>query len=91
MARSADKGAFETKRDKEAGVVINKWDFVIYKLLSNSIFLETDRATELWLGDVTTRTAEQLKIEGSVGGFAWSPDGQTLAFLVITDISKATR
>lgn len=79
MALSANKGSFESKRSKDAGVVINKWDFVIYKLLNNSIFLETDRPTELWLTDVTTHASEQLKIEGSVSQFAWAPDARRIA------------
>ncbi len=91
MALSANKGAFETKRSKDAGVVINKWDFVIYKLLNNSIFLETDRPTELWLSDVTSHAAEQLKIEGSVGQFSWSPDGQRIAVTIHPGTDWASR
>jgi len=82
MARSAGKGSFETQRNKDAGVVINKWDFVIYKLLNNSLFLEGDRPTELWLSDISTHAAEPLITEGSVSQFAWSPDGQRLAVTV---------
>jgi dipeptidyl aminopeptidase/acylaminoacyl peptidase len=82
IARSAQKGSFETQRDKEAGVVIDKWNFVIYKLLNNTLFLELDRPTELWLIDVASRTAESLITDGSVSQFAWSRDGQRLAAMV---------
>lgn len=91
MRLGRNKGSFEAQRNKDAGVVINKWDFVVYKLLNNSIFLETDRPTELWLIDVTNRAAEQLKIEGSVGQFAWSPDGGRIAASVHPGTDWAAR
>jgi len=91
MARSASKGSFEAQRNKDAGVVINKWDFAIYKLLNNSIFLETDRPTEVWLSDVTSHAVEPLKIEGSVSQFAWSPDGQRLAVTIHPGTDWAAR
>jgi len=82
VARSAKKGSFEGQRSHDAGVVINKWDFVIYKLLNNSLFLELDRTTELWLIDVASRAAEPLITDGSVSQFGWSPDGQRIAVMV---------
>ncbi len=82
MTRSASKGTFETQRNKDAGVVIDKWNFNIYKLLNNSLFLEGDRPTELWLSNIATESAEVLKTQGSVSQFAWSPDGQRLAVTV---------
>jgi dipeptidyl aminopeptidase/acylaminoacyl peptidase len=85
------EGSFEAQRNKDAGVVINKWDFVIYKLLNNSIFLETDRPTELWLCDVSSRATEQLRIEGSVSQFAWSPDGQRIAVTIHPGTDWAAR
>ena len=82
IARSEKKGSFEAARDKDAGVVIDKWTFVIYKLLNSSLFLELDRTTELWLIDVESRAAEPLITDNSVSQCAWSPDGRRLAVMV---------
>jgi dipeptidyl aminopeptidase/acylaminoacyl peptidase len=82
IARSVNKGSFEAQRSHEAGVVINKWNFVIYQLLNNQLFLDLDRSTELWLIDVNSRTAEHLVTDGSVSQIAWSPDGQRLAVMI---------
>lgn len=80
-ARSADKGQFEEDRSKDAGVVINKWDFVVYKLLNSSIFLQLDQKNELWLADVASRRTEPLLTDRHVTQFAWSPDSRRIAVI----------
>jgi dipeptidyl aminopeptidase/acylaminoacyl peptidase len=80
MVRSAKKGPYEEAlRNKDAGIVINKWDFVIYKLLNASNFLQLDQNTELWLADVSLKQAQPLITDVSVTQLAWSPDSQRIA------------
>src|ERR1035438_4229464 len=81
LTRVANKGSFESQRSKDSGVVINKWDFVIYKLLNNTLFLELDRTSELSVIDAATRNVETIPANGSVSQFAWSPDSKKLAIM----------
>jgi dipeptidyl aminopeptidase/acylaminoacyl peptidase len=86
IARSAKKGSFEAGRqaDKDAGIVINKWDFVIYKLLNNSGFLQLDQMNELWMVDLASKNSEALINNVHVSQFAWAPDSRRLAVIFQT-------
>jgi dipeptidyl aminopeptidase/acylaminoacyl peptidase len=79
IARSPKKGSYEEgAKNKDAEIVINKWDFVIYKLLSSSVFLELDQSNELWLADVTNKRGEPAVTDVHVTQFAWSPDSRRI-------------
>ena len=81
VARSKQKGSFEAGRnsDKDAGIVIDKWNFVVYKLFNNSAFLQLDQRNELWVIDIATGKAALITPDVHVTGFAWSPDGDRIA------------
>lgn len=79
LTRNPKKGAFESQRAADSGIVINKWDFVIYKLLNSSAFLELDQTTELWMLNRASKQAEPLMTDASVNQFAVAPDGQRIA------------
>ncbi len=81
VARNKQKGAFEAGRnsDKDAGIVIDKWNFVVYKLFNNSNFLQLDQRNELWVTDIQTAKPVLATPNVHVTQFAWSPDGEHIA------------
>ncbi|HZQ92814.1 MAG TPA: S9 family peptidase [Terriglobales bacterium] len=86
IVRNAKKGDFESGRqaDKDAGIVVDKWSFVVYKLLNNTTFLQLDQRNELWVVDVAGKKAEPVITDLHVTQFAWSPDGNQIAAVVQT-------
>ncbi len=82
IALGAAEGFPNTPQDNDSGVVINKWNFSIYELLSNALNRRVPRTTKLCVIDVDSRTTEALMTYDSIDQCAWSPDGHRLAVLV---------
>jgi dipeptidyl aminopeptidase/acylaminoacyl peptidase len=92
LSRSARKSPFDkSARDKDQGLVVNKWDFVIYKLLQNDVFLQLDQFRELWLADLDSKQTSPLLEGRDVLQFAWAPDSQRLAVAFQTSPGLSTR
>lgn len=80
VAADQDKGAFDQALgNQERGVIVQKWDFPIYKLLRNQLFLDLERPSSLWLLDLTSKKAARITAGANVTSFQWSPDSRSLA------------
>jgi len=78
----APKAPYELHQDDKGGVVVNKWDFSIYKLLRSKPFLDLDRGNQLWIVDLKSKQLRPILTKGDVTDFAWSPDSQKIATTV---------
>jgi len=80
VAADQERGAFEQALgNQETGVIVNKWDFPIYKLLRNQLFLDLEKPSSLWLVDVPSKNLTRVTTGISVSSFQWSPDSRSLA------------
>ena len=80
VAADQEKGAFEQAlANQETGVIVHKWDFPIYKLLRNQLFLDLEKPSSLWILDVTSKKLSRVTTGISVSSFQWSPDSGWLA------------
>lgn len=81
VSADQDKGTFEQAiGNQETGVVIEKKDFAVYKLLRNQLFLDLEKPSSLWVLDVGSQKATRVTTGVNVSSFDWSPDSQSLAF-----------
>jgi dipeptidyl aminopeptidase/acylaminoacyl peptidase len=71
--------ALNAKPDPAHGIVIEKLNYSIFKLLGSQPHIQLDIPSRLWLLEVNSHKVEEAFGEGDIAGFIWSPDSQAIA------------
>jgi dipeptidyl aminopeptidase/acylaminoacyl peptidase len=80
ISPGGDDGTYKKRiSNGQKGAVIDKLDFVVYRLLGNQLFLDQERGSDLWLVNTETGHAEQVTKGIRVATVEWSPASLSLA------------
>ena len=74
--------------DNRRAAVIDKREFVVYRLLRNQLFEEQAERPHLWTVDLSSRTARQLTHDVRVISSRWAPDSKSIIATVTPDLPQ---